>query len=100
MRMGFTKDESILDLLSTLQMAERSWEVVDHWEGDRCAIGIGRKDHSQRLVYISTYDKGLGRYDFECEVQHGDAPDSYSVVEHGGDVGYDALLDAIKKHLS
>ena len=34
-----------------------SIEVVDHWDGDRLAIGIARRDDHQRLAYIKQIER-------------------------------------------
>lgn len=41
------KDESITWMLNELQTAleDIAFDVVDHWESDKCAIGIARPDY-------------------------------------------------------
>lgn len=58
------KDPEILKMLSKLrtELGEGAFDVVDHWEADLCAIGIVRPDNHSVLVYVSTYERGEGRY--------------------------------------
>ena len=72
------KDQSIMDLLAALALPELGWTVVapDPWEADLVAIGIGRIDQPRRLVYVSTFKRAPGRFDYECETPIGpDATD-------------------------
>ena len=94
-----SKDQSILDLLTQLQLDERGLIPIDHWDADLCAIGIIRKGDSRRLVYISTYDKQPGRYFYECEEAAGLQSDEYTVTGSEDDVDFDRLLYALENHL-
>ena len=75
-------------------MAPRSVVVRDHWVGDRCAIGLSSESHPDRLVYISTFNRPLGRYYFECEPMPAALP-----PRRGDDVDFTTLLDVIRAHL-
>lgn len=93
------KDESILELPQRLSLEKRGWVVRDHWDGDTCAIGIASARDERRLVYISTFDKGPGRYDFECELPSGSQAEHYSVAGRGENVDFATLFDAPVAHL-
>lgn len=93
------KDESILALLSALEPQRRGWVVVDHWRGDRCAVGVARASEPRRLVYVSTFARGAGRYDYECELPSGPGETDYDSVDRGENVSYDQLLGVLLRHL-
>lgn len=58
------KDESVVRMLAALrsELGSGAFDVVDHWESDRCAIGIARPDDHGVVVYISTYERPEDRY--------------------------------------
>lgn len=96
------KGFSILELLDRLsrELPSSAWQVVDHWEADRCAIGVARGDDPRVLVYVSTYGLELGRYSYECEVPvSGESPRSFRAVSQAHSVEWDLLLAVIKQHL-
>jgi len=93
-----TKDPAIVELLSQLDLASRGWVVVDHWEGDLSAVGIAHAAEPRRLVYISTFGKAEGRFDYECELPGGSKED-YEVAAMAEDSTFDELLEAIIRHL-
>ena len=94
------KDPSIVQLVAALPMRERSWVLVDHWEADLFAIGVGRKGDERRLVYISTFKRAPGRYDYECETPSGPELTDFDTTEEGEDVGIDELVRAMVRHLA
>lgn len=98
--MNAGKDKTVHQLLTKLPMASRGWIAVDYWDADRCAIGIARKERPRHLVYISTYGKKQLEYDYECEQPVGNAIEEYETVERGRDVDFEALLQAIGRHLA
>ena len=98
--MNFTKDESILKLLAILELDQRDWSIVDYWEADLCAIGIASNQKLGRLVYISTFNKKPGQYDYECEVLRELDAESYETVRSGTNVDINELLAIMEKHLS
>ena len=98
--MNTEKDKTVLDLLAKLPMTARGWIAVDHWEADRCAIGIARKECPRHLIYISTYGKRPFEYDYECEKPVGDATEDYETVGRGSDVDFNELLQAVERHLA
>ncbi|MDY7791693.1 hypothetical protein U0E10_27765 [Burkholderia ubonensis] len=94
------KDRTIQDLMAALPMEENAWIVVDHWDADLCAIGIARADRPRQLVYISTFGRGRGRYDYQCEMPSGPGEEDFTTTAAGDDVDFEALLVAVKKHLA
>ena len=94
------KEAAIQALIKTLPLNECGWIPVDHWEADLCAIGIARSDRSRQLVYVSTYGKLPGRYDYQCEMPAGPHDDDYVTTASGEDVDTETLLAVIKDHLA
>jgi hypothetical protein len=95
-----SKDPSIDTLLRTLSLEDRGWMVVDNWDADLFAIGIARRGHPRRLVYISTFKQGSGRYYYECEVPTGLDDGNYLTTSSAEGVDLDTLIRAMKQHLS
>ncbi len=93
------KDQTIEDLVAVLPMSGNAGVVVDHWDADLCAIGIARADRPGRLVYVSTFGRDRGRYDYQCELPGGSGDDDYLTTAAGDDVDFEFLLEVIKKHL-
>lgn len=93
------KDSAIVTLLSALDLDKRGWTVVDYWEADATAIGIARAAAPRRLVYVSTFNKDKGRYDYECEVPSGSDETEYDSTDHGSSVAYTDLVRVLEKHL-
>ena len=58
------KDESITRMLIELraELGDKAFDVVDHWESDRCAIGIARPDDHGVLVYVSAQEDRKNEY--------------------------------------
>ena len=73
--------------------------IVDHWDADRCAIGIASAAEPARLVYVSTFGKRDGLFDYECELPARDSSEAYSSSAGGTDVGYEELLEVMISHL-
>ena len=94
------KNESINSLLSRLNLKKHGWIVVDNWDSDQCAIGIAKSDNPRHLVYVSTFGKDNGFYDYECEVPTGSDPTDYATSKMGKNVGFDEFLKELQKHLS
>ena len=97
--MSVHKDATIRRLLHRLDLARRRWIVVDHWEADLCAVGVAAVANPSRLVYVSTYGKAKGRFDYECEVGSEGAPDDYTGAGRGQDVAFDELVTVMEAHL-
>ena len=93
------KDASIIEVVSRLNLDGRGWTAVDHWDGDRMALGIARTDDPRRLVYISTFDRPHGRYYFECEEPVGAADDEFTISLCRENASFEELLSALEHHL-
>lgn len=95
------KDTSILTLLARLQadLGANAFDIVDHWESDLCAIGLGMPSDHTILVCVSTYGHPDGEYDYELENAPETKGDVYSVAGRAAATTYDELTDIIKKHL-
>jgi hypothetical protein len=97
--MTHSKEPELIQRVDRLKLHNHGWIIVDHWEADRCAVGIARNDHPRRLVYLSTYGKAQGKYDYECEEPTGPNPPDYITTASGVDVDFDELFAAIERHL-
>jgi hypothetical protein len=95
-----SKDQSVLRLLVDLDLDRHEWTVVDHWEADAFAIGVAAKPDPRRLVYVSTFRRAPGRFDFEAELPVGPEETDYRVVDRGESVPFEDLLKALVKHLA
>lgn len=73
---------------------------MDHWECDLCAIGIAAAGEPQRLVYVSTYGKAPGSFDYECELLDETDEQLSRTVATGVDVDFSELLEALETHLT
>lgn len=94
-----TKDQGILDLLAKLDLSERGWAVVDHWEVDLCAIGVALAEDPRRLAYISTYNMEPWIYNYECEDPNESDPEDCITAGAGENVDFDTLLAVMQRHL-
>ena len=99
--MSVPKHPSINALLDRLRadLGPKSFVVVDHWEGDLCAIGIAAPGDRQRLMYISTFPPEEPGFTVEREVASAD-----SVLPYKGEglvevPTYSLLVDAVRQHL-
>ncbi len=94
------KDRTVWDFLERLarNLDSHSYSVVDHWDADLCAIGIGRRDCPEILVYVSTHGEDVGRYTCACELPEDDggSPEECEILEH---IDFDTLLSVIRGHL-
>jgi hypothetical protein len=84
------KDESVLIFLRALAGHVGGWEVGDHWEGDRAAIGVVSRRDPSRLAYVSSWEQPAGCYIVELEENAGS--DGYDVA---GRVDGCSLTDAV-----
>jgi hypothetical protein len=64
------KDPSIEELIGALgaHFGSDSFDIVDHWESDLCAIGIARRDDHRVLAYLSTLGRPEQPYYVELEL--------------------------------
>jgi len=100
--MMISKDDSIVTLLDQLNIQERGWTICDHWEADLCAIGISPQSSPRKLVYVSTFGKSAGKYDYECEKLRLSFDDEidYDTVSEGCDVTFSELVDVMQHYFA
>ncbi|RYE25810.1 MAG: hypothetical protein EOP51_02790 [Sphingobacteriales bacterium] len=93
-----TKDKSIHQLIDLLKsnFGQDTFEFVDNWESDLCAIGVKK---GNKMIYISTcnyIDKSV-EYDIDFELI--DNPDQYNLIEEKRAISLNDLLSTIKEFL-
>jgi hypothetical protein len=95
------KDASIAELVESLaqSVGEIELQAVDHWQSDPYAIGVQRPEHPGRLVYVSTYYQRPGRYFYAAEEPTAGGR-SHEVVGGRYTIGYEELVDVIRRHLA
>ncbi len=64
------KDQSIVEVINNLyeRLGQDYFDIVDHWEDDLDAIGIGSPTNNKILVYITTVATHPGHYDVHLEL--------------------------------
>ncbi len=70
----------------------REVDVIDHWDADEFAIGFKSQARAGRFVYVSSWERPLGTYHFECDTD-GETTES-------GTVGVAELLAVLRRHLN
>ena len=95
------KHLSILLLLDRLRsdLGSAAFAVVDHWDADHCAIGLAHPSNHQILVYVSTFHKETGQYDYELELPPVSEVELYSCAGRAESSTYEELLGVIRSHL-
>ena len=96
--MTMSKDPSIIELLSRLDLSAQGWVVVDHWSADLSAIGIAARHDLARLVYVSTFSMEPGRFYCECEDPEGRIG-AVVAAKCGENVDFETLKLAIESYL-
>jgi hypothetical protein len=96
------KDAEIRAVLSWLgDRLGPTFVVVDHWDGDLCAIGVAATHDPKQLVYISSWNRPGGRYFVELETAP--APGSemqYASVSKFDNVDREELARIVAQHLT
>ena len=95
------KDVAIHDVLSRLRsdLGDGTFDIVDHWQSDLCAIGIAMPSDHRVLAYISTFQNPPDTYDYELEGPPDTQDTVYSVADRQNGCSYGAILVAVKSHL-
>lgn len=93
------KDVSILHFLHAADMEGHGWVAIDHWEADRYAIGVRRKEGGGELAYVSTWRKTAGRCYVELESPAEYDPVGYSSETVIDDCDTDQALAVIEEFL-
>ena len=103
MQITLIKDATILRLLDRLteHLEPGTFDIVDHWKGDLCAIGIARSAKPGFLVYTSTF----GHHDDTCFVSLELPPAAgsnlpYAQAGEQETKTFKELLEMIQKHLN
>lgn len=94
------KDPSITELLDRLDLNKRGWCIHDHWEADRCAIGLCNLQSDDCLAYVSTFNLAAGRYDCECEKRSPQSSLGYEVTHQGQNLTFSELATVLESHLN
>lgn len=93
------KDTTIWEVIAQLASVFDGdrFQLVDHWDADLFAVGVASVKDERRLVYVSTYRKRRGMFDYDCEEAdiHGE---SRSVLR-SKDVKIDELVRVVGDHL-
>ena len=99
--MRVTKSIPIIELLEYLSiyLGPNDYQIVDHWDGDLCAIGIASCRDKHHLVYISTYEQPRGSYYFECEKSLSSELSECTITKQGNLVDLQSLITVIQQHL-
>ena len=97
------KDPSITQVVDRLRarFGASTFETVDYWDGDLCAIGVVSPHAPGRLVYICTHGKPPERFYVSLELPP--APGSELPYADGGDhdeLDFDGLAAVMSEHLS
>ncbi len=96
------KDDSIVDVVQRLisLLGKDAFDVVDHWEDDLCAIGLGSPSDHGMLVDISTIGLSTGRYNIHLELPSTHQSD-FPYIDAGQhtSVNFTQLCEIVKKHL-
>ncbi len=95
------KDVTIETVLSRLRLdlGDGTFDVIDHWSADRCAIGIARPSDHRYLVYISTNPAHRESFSYQCERPSVASEAIYHAAAMKEDVEYDELIGAVRQHL-
>lgn len=78
----------------------QAFDIVDHWDGDMCAVGIARPDNHGALVYISTYNQADDRFFVSLESPSLNAEKPYKSVGDFDKVDFKTLENIVRRHLS
>src|SRR3954468_24527236 len=101
MASSLDKDPIIVALLDRLseRLGPGSFDIVDHWESDLCAVGIASPEDHGILAYISCYGKPEGRYYVELELPPASGNDlPYQAAGRFSDLDFEALVGVVSGH--
>lgn len=96
------KDPAVVDVVQRLiaRSGATNVRVNDHWEADRCAVGLSRPGEDRPLVYITTWRMPPGTYCVELEAPA--PPESQAssvVVERHERVPFEELFALVSRFL-
>ena len=96
------KDPRIHDVLIRLRdrLGGKAFEVIDHWDADLCAVGIGRPSDNRFVAYVSTWGLPNGRYYLSLDAPSATDRDSETEeVERYEDVDFPTLVRHVARHM-
>lgn len=96
-----TKVPEIVALIATLRerLGADAFDIVDHWEADRCAIGIASPRDHRVLIYLATVDCDVGRYHAELELPPTEPDRLYREAGSVEDIDLEHVLAVVGAHL-
>ncbi len=103
---GVDKDATILRLLARLRqrLGAEAFALVDHWDADRSAIGVSRRDEPGTLAYISTAGEPPDGYFLSLELPPTAAARRaglpYSAAGEHQVRGFDELVEILLQHFA
>ena len=96
------KDDAVLSVLRRLRedLGDDAFVIDDHWQSDRCAVGIARPNDRRYLVYVSTWGPDDDSLAFECESPPTEDGQVYGADGMTDSATYEILLSAVRTHLT
>jgi hypothetical protein len=98
-----TKDPSLDRLIARLRadLGPDTFDIVDHWDGDRHATGFAAPRDHRVLAYVSVLSNDTDAIFVERELPPEPGSDlPYQTVGNSSAITYDELVDILRKHLS
>jgi len=97
------RDASIIRVLERLhaRLGPGAFEIVDHWEGDRVAIGVAKPDCHSLLAYISTL--GMAEDSYWVSLEFPPEPESELPYTQGNErevTSFEELVEIIQRHFA
>ena len=67
---SLAKEDRVKSMLAALteRFGQGTFQIIDDWEADLCAIGIALPHDPNKVVYISTYGLPEGRYSCHVDI--------------------------------
>jgi hypothetical protein len=97
------KDDNVRLFLAALQRRfGDAVAVVDHWEGDRLAVGVARRGTEEPLAYVCARHHARGvRYYVALELPPSPGSDMpYVDAGERADLTLDKAVDLVARHLA
>jgi hypothetical protein len=98
--MNREKEDAILGVLDRLRarMGPDAFDIVDHWDSDRMAVGVARPDDHGVLAYIAAWDNGF-YVELELPAPSGDDLPYAVAAQHSG-LNAEQVVQTVVGHLS
>ena len=97
------KGPAILNVLGRLadHLGPETFDIVDHWDDDRTAVGIANPREHRILVYISTFGTPDGRYAVELEAPSEPGRNlPYRITSSRSGLNFEQLVAVVRRHLT